>query len=109
VSFDTKYRARYTLYAKQPQFRENLRIRLLNDIGKLVDVLVENHPDDASSINTVLKIYSLTSVYFGAFENYIDTLFNDLEIVKYLYKNKLSGKRKHPRFLIIKRIGLQLE
>ncbi|CAF2908164.1 unnamed protein product, partial [Rotaria sp. Silwood2] len=109
VSFDTKYRARYTLYAKQPQFRENLRIRLLNDIGKLVDVLVENHSDDASSIKIALKIYSLTSIYFGVFEQYVDKICKDLETIKYLYKNKLSGKRKHPRFVIIKRIGVQLE
>ncbi|CAF3512541.1 unnamed protein product, partial [Rotaria sordida] len=109
VSFDTKYRAKYRLYAKEPQFKENLRIRLLNDIGKLLDVLVENHSDDASSIKIALKIYSLTSIYFGVFEQFVDKLCKDLETIKYLYKNKLSGKRKHPRFVIIKRIGVQLE
>ncbi|CAF4971511.1 unnamed protein product, partial [Rotaria sp. Silwood1] len=109
VSFDTKHRPKYMLYAKQPQFRENLRIRLLNDIGKLLDVLVENHSDDASSIKIALKIYSLTSIYFGVFEQYVDKLCKDLETIKYLYKNKLFGKRKHPRFVIIKRIGVQLE
>ncbi|CAF0754546.1 unnamed protein product [Rotaria sp. Silwood1] len=109
VSFDTKHRPKYMLYAKQPQFRENLRIRLLNDIGKLLDVLVENHSDDASSIKIALKIYSLTSIYFGVFEQDIDELYKDFQIIKYLYKNKLFGKRKHPRFVIIKRIEVQLE
>ncbi|CAF5043459.1 unnamed protein product, partial [Rotaria sp. Silwood1] len=72
-------------------------------------VLVENHSDDASSIKIALKIYSLTSIYFGVFEQDIDELYKDFQIIKYLYKNKLFGKRKHPRFVIIKRIEVQLE
>ncbi|CAF4504295.1 unnamed protein product, partial [Rotaria socialis] len=109
VPFDTKHRSTYTLYAKQPQFRENLRMRLLIDVGKLLDVLVENHSDDASSIKISLKIYSLASIYFGVFEQYVDKLCKDLESIKYLYKNKLFGKRTHPRFVIIRRIAVQLE
>ena len=55
------------------EFKENLRSRLLIDMGKLlgkssqfcmtkerfhfsIDVLVENHSDDASSIKTALKV-----------------------------------------------------
>ncbi|UJR35822.1 hypothetical protein I4U23_028569 [Adineta vaga] len=109
VPFDTRKRAKYTLYAKEPNFKENLRIRLLTDIGNLLDVLVENHSDDASSMKTALKIYSITSVFFGVFENYVEKLCKDLETSKLLFKNKLSGKRKHPRFIIIKRINVQLE
>ncbi len=48
-------------------------------------------------------------MYFGVFEQYVDKLFKDLETLKYSFKNKLSGKRKHPRFVIIKRIAVQLE
>ncbi|CAF4273501.1 unnamed protein product, partial [Rotaria magnacalcarata] len=109
VPFDTTHRSTYALYAKQPQFRENLRMRLLLDVGKLLDVLVENHSDDASSIKIALKIYSLASIYFGVFEQYVEKLCKDLESIKYLYKNKLSGKRTHPRFVIIRRIAVQLE
>ncbi|CAF4255170.1 unnamed protein product, partial [Adineta steineri] len=109
VPIDTKKRPRYTLYAKEPKFKENLRMRLVTDIGKLLDVLVENHSDDASSIKTALKIYSITSVYFGVFENFVEKLCKDLESIKYSFKDKLSGKRKHPRFVIIKRIAIQLE
>ncbi|CAF1622524.1 unnamed protein product, partial [Adineta ricciae] len=109
VPIDTNKRAKCALYAKEPHFKENLRMRLLTDIGKLLDDLVENHSDDASSLKTALKIYSITSVYFGVFENYVEKLCKSLETNKALFKNKLVGKRKHPRYIIIKRINVQLE
>ncbi len=56
-----------------------------------------------------MQIYSLTSIYFGAFEQYVQKLCKELETLKDSYKNKLAGKRKHPRFVIIKRIAVQLE
>ena len=56
-----------------------------------------------------MQIYSLTSVYFGIFEQYVDKLFKDLETVKYSFKNKLAGKRKHPRFVVIRRLAVQIE
>lgn len=88
---------------------------------------MENHPDDASSIKTALKvtcsheideyikeilsfqIYSLISIYFGIFEQHVDKMCKEVEAIKSAFKNKLIGKRKHPRFVIIKRIAVQIE
>ncbi|CAF0870123.1 unnamed protein product, partial [Didymodactylos carnosus] len=53
--YGSKFYVRYSVYAKQPEFDENLRLRLLTDIGKLIDALAENHSDDASSLKTALK------------------------------------------------------
>ncbi|CAF4456131.1 unnamed protein product, partial [Adineta steineri] len=53
--YGSKFQAQYSIYAKQPKFKENLRMRLLTDVGKLLDILVENHSDDASSMKTALK------------------------------------------------------
>ena len=39
----------------------------------------------------------------------MDKLFKDLETVKYSFKNKLAGKRKHPRFIVIRRLAVQIE
>ncbi|CAF4361559.1 unnamed protein product, partial [Rotaria sordida] len=49
-------------------FKENLRMRLLIDIGDLIDYLIPYHSDDASSINVALKLYSLSSMYYDIFE-----------------------------------------
>ncbi|CAF4657490.1 unnamed protein product [Rotaria sp. Silwood1] len=107
--YDSKVQAQYSLYAKEPKFKENLRMRLLIDIGNLIDHLIVYHSDDASSIKIALKIYSLSSMYYGIFEQNINKLLNDLNIIKYLYKNKLCGTHQHPRFVIIQRIAVQLE
>ncbi|CAF1939925.1 unnamed protein product [Rotaria magnacalcarata] len=107
--FDFKYKGQYTVYVKEPKFKENLRMRLIIDIGKLLDHLVERHSDDVSSILTALKIYSLPSSYYGLLASDQHKLCNDFEILKYSFENKLSGKRHHPRFVIIKFLAKQIE
>ncbi|CAF3884238.1 unnamed protein product [Rotaria sordida] len=105
VSCDSKY----PIYHNKSKFRENLRMRLVIDIGKLLDVLVDNHSDDVKSIKTALKIYSLSSIYYGISKNNIYKLSTDIQSSKKLFKNKLSDKRQNSRFLSIKRIVLQLK
>ncbi|CAF3676972.1 unnamed protein product [Rotaria sordida] len=73
VSYSSQSQAQYSMYSKEPKFRENLRLRLLIDIGKLlgqyfidesfqtysidfVDILVANHSDDVASIKIAHKI-----------------------------------------------------
>ncbi|CAF3971108.1 unnamed protein product [Rotaria sp. Silwood2] len=107
--YGSKFQAQYSLYAKEPKFKENLRMRLLIDIGNFIDHLITYHSDDASSIKIALKIYSLSSMYYGIFEQNINKLFSDLNTIKYLYKNKLCYKQQHPRFVIIQRIAIQIE
>ncbi|CAF4302241.1 unnamed protein product, partial [Rotaria sordida] len=71
--------------------------------------LIEYHSDDASSINVALKLYSLSSMYYGIFEQYINRLSNNLNVIKYLYKNKLCGTQQHLRFIVVRRIAIQIE
>ncbi|CAF4661195.1 unnamed protein product, partial [Rotaria sp. Silwood2] len=78
VPYDSKIQAQYSLYVKEPKFKENLRMHLLIDIGNLIDHLIAYHSDDASSIKIALKIYSLSSMYYGTFEQNINKLCNDL-------------------------------
>ncbi|CAF4617031.1 unnamed protein product, partial [Rotaria sp. Silwood2] len=108
-SCDSKVQAQYFLYAKEPKFKENLRMRLLIDIGNFIDHLIAYHSDDASSIKIALKIYSLSSMYYGIFEQNINKLYCDLNTIKHLYKNKLYNTQQHPRFVIIQRIAIQIE
>lgn len=48
-------------------------------------------------------------MYFGIFEQFVDRLFKEHETMKASFKNKLAGKRKHPRFVIIRRLAVQIE
>ncbi|CAF1072340.1 unnamed protein product [Rotaria sordida] len=75
---DFKYKAQYTVCAKEPKFKENLRMRLIIDIGKLL-------ANDYAKLN------------------------NDFDILKYSFENKLSGRRYHPRFVIIKRLAKEIQ
>ncbi|CAF1379996.1 unnamed protein product [Rotaria sordida] len=103
--YDSNVQAQYSLYAKEPKFKENLRMRLLIDIGDSIDYLIAYHSDDASSIN----LYSLSSMYYDIFEQYINRLSNNLNVIKYLYKNKLCGAQQHLRFIVVRRIVIQIE
>ncbi|CAF4737571.1 unnamed protein product, partial [Rotaria socialis] len=107
--FKFKCKAQYSLYAKEPKFKENLRMRLVIDIGQLLDDLVNNHSNDVSSISKALTIYSYSSSYYGFLSSDFYKLYNDFVSLKYSFKNKLSGKRHHPRFVIIKCLATQIE
>ncbi|CAF1001262.1 unnamed protein product [Rotaria sordida] len=82
VSYSSQSQAQYSMYSKEPKFRENLRLRLLIDIGKLlgqyfidesfqtysidfVDILVANHSDDVASIKIAHKQFEM--VEYGTF------------------------------------------
>ncbi|CAF4672144.1 unnamed protein product [Rotaria socialis] len=55
VPYNSKYQFQTSTYMRESKFNENLRMRLVNDIGKLLDLLVENHSDDVSSMKKALK------------------------------------------------------
>ncbi|CAF1410376.1 unnamed protein product, partial [Rotaria sordida] len=89
--YSSNVQAQYSLYAKEPNH------------------LIAYHSDDASSIKIALKIYSLSSMYYGIFEQNINKLCNNLNVIKYLYKNKLCDTKQHLRFVTIQRIAIQME
>ncbi|CAF4252294.1 unnamed protein product [Rotaria sp. Silwood2] len=72
VPYESKYQIQLPIYSKElskkkrsysllsdylsvSEFKENLRMRLLIDIGKLLDLLIENNSDDVASMTTALK------------------------------------------------------
>ncbi|CAF4464691.1 unnamed protein product [Rotaria sp. Silwood2] len=72
VPYESKYQIQLPIYSKElskkkrsysllsdylsvSEFKENLRMRLLTDIGKLLDLLIENNSDDVASMTTALK------------------------------------------------------
>ncbi|CAF4145551.1 unnamed protein product [Rotaria sp. Silwood2] len=109
VSTSSNTQFQCSIYPKEPKFRENLRMRLYIDIGHLLDVMMENHLDDVSSMKIALQIYSLSSRYNGASEQRVNLLYRDITLKSKLFKNNLYGKRQYPGFLIIKKLELQIE
>ncbi|CAF4174719.1 unnamed protein product [Rotaria sp. Silwood2] len=109
IPYSSKYRFRYSMYSKEPKFRDNLRMRILIDIGNLLDTLVENHSDDVSSIKTAINIYALPSTYYGTSPNDIYGLCINIDSDENLFKDRLGGKRQNPRFLIVKQIMLHIK
>ncbi|CAF1134879.1 unnamed protein product [Rotaria sordida] len=126
VPYESKYQIQFPIYSKEPskkkhsyslsldylsvsEFKENLRMRLFIDIGKLLDLLIENNSDDVASMTTALKFYSLTSIYYGINESYIEFSRDEFTSHEQLLKNKLCGEGQNNRFLSIQKIGLQIE
>jgi len=73
------------------------------------DHLINFHSDDTTSIKLALKIYSLSSIYYGTFESTITKAVRDLDYLKYTFKNKLCGTKNHPRFILIEQMRIQIE
>jgi len=109
VAHSSESRSHHSIHLKQPKFRENLRLRLLIDIGKLLDLLVTDHSNDVSSINIALDIYSGASIDFGVSKQDVDKLRKDIQSNKQMMKNRLCVGKQNPRSLVMKRIALQLQ
>ncbi|CAF0768198.1 unnamed protein product [Adineta steineri] len=109
VPYDSKHQIQFSIYSKEPKFKENLRMRLLSDIGKLLDVLIENHSDDVSSITEALELYSSSSIYYGLHKDDVDCLLDDFTSQEKLLKNKLCGEGQNIRFLMIQRMELRIQ
>ncbi|CAF1069759.1 unnamed protein product [Rotaria sp. Silwood1] len=106
VSSVVSYDVKYPFYHNKSK---NLRMRLIIDIGNLLDILIENNSDNVNSIKLALKIYSLSSIFYGITKDDIYKLSRDIQSNKRLIKNKLSDKRQNPRFLSIKSVELQFK
>ncbi|CAF4762748.1 unnamed protein product [Rotaria sp. Silwood1] len=106
VPYESKYQIQFPIYSQE---LKNLRMRLLIDIGKLLDLLIENNSDDVASMTTALKFYSLTSIYYGINESYVEFSRDEFTSHEQLLKNKLCGEGQNNRFLSIQKIGLQIE
>jgi len=57
VPYRSKYQTQFPIYSRdRSETKENLRMRLLTDMEKLLDRLLENHSDDVLSINKTLNV-----------------------------------------------------
>ncbi|CAF4060582.1 unnamed protein product, partial [Rotaria sp. Silwood2] len=84
-------------------------MRLLLDIGELLDVLIENQSDDVLSIKRALLTYALSSEYYGVFSNDLSQLRKYVKSIRKLFRNEIIGERDNPHCLIINQIILQIE
>ncbi|UJR17105.1 hypothetical protein I4U23_004001 [Adineta vaga] len=111
ISYDSQSQSRYSIYYQdlKPEFRENLRMRLLLDIGNLLDKLIENQPNDVLSIREALSICILTSEYYGIFSRDVIEKYEEILSITEIVLNPILGKRDFPRFLNIKQMELKLE
>ncbi|CAF1171345.1 unnamed protein product [Rotaria sordida] len=126
VPCNSQSQSLYPIYYKQlnSKFRENLRMRLLLDIGKLLgkfcfkliailrislDMLIENQSDDVVSIKTALTICVLSSKYYGIFSTDVTQMRKDVQSMRTLFRNEIIGERDNPHCLIINQIALQIE
>ncbi|CAF3866966.1 unnamed protein product [Rotaria sordida] len=114
----------FRIVSRIEKFRENLRMRLLLDIGKLLgkfcfkliailrislDMLIENQSDDVVSIKTALTICVLSSKYYGIFSTDVSQMRKDVQSMRTLFRNEIIGERDNPHCLIINQIALQIE
>ncbi|CAF1329744.1 unnamed protein product [Adineta steineri] len=111
TSYDSQSQSRYSIYYQnlKTKFQENLRMRLLIDIGKILDKLIENQSDDVLSIREALTICVLSSEYYGIFAHDIDQMRQDIQSITKLVQNQIVGKKDYPRFLTIKQIQLHIK
>ncbi|CAF1238427.1 unnamed protein product [Rotaria sordida] len=126
VPCNSQSQSLYPIYYKQlnSKFRENLRMRLLLDIGKLLgkfcfkliailrislDMLIENQSDDVVSIKKALTICVHSSKYYGIFSTDVSQMRKDVQSMRTLFRNEIIGERDNPHCLIINQIALQIE
>ncbi|CAF4106147.1 unnamed protein product [Rotaria magnacalcarata] len=101
----------YPTYYKQSssKFRENIRMRLLLDIGQLLDMLIENQSDDVVSIKNALSIYVLPTRYYGTSSYNVSQMRRNVQSTRKLFRNEIIGERDNPVCLVMNQIELQIE
>ncbi|CAF1351315.1 unnamed protein product [Rotaria magnacalcarata] len=109
VPYNSKYQFQTSTYMRESKFNENLRMRLVNDIGKLLDLLVKNHLDDVASMKKALEILSLSSIYYGVSKKDNAVRYRYFNSNKKIFKNQMCDERRALRFLAIETMALQIE
>ncbi|CAF2134732.1 unnamed protein product [Rotaria magnacalcarata] len=109
VPYNSKYQFQTSTYMRESKFNENLRMRLVNDIGKLLDLLVKNHLDDVASMKKALEILSLSSIYYGVSKKDNAVRYRYFNSNKKIFKNQMCDERRALRFLTIETMALQIE
>ncbi|CAM2708912.1 unnamed protein product [Rotaria socialis] len=111
VPYKLESHSLYSAYCKQSnsKFRENIRMRLLLDMGELLDMLIENQSGDVVSIKYALNIYALSSRYYGTSSYDISQMRTNVQSTRKLFRNEIIGERDNPSCLVMNQIEIQIE
>ncbi|XP_068688324.1 proteasome activator complex subunit 4-like isoform X1 [Montipora foliosa] len=88
---------------------QNSRARIAELIHKLLDHLLCHHEDDTKALLLIVKIYDLLMLRVGRQRDEFDSRWRSATSVKRAMEDKLAGKKKHVRPLLIERVQLQHE
>ncbi|KAJ7327828.1 Proteasome activator complex subunit 4 [Desmophyllum pertusum] len=87
----------------------NSRARIAELIHRLLDHLLCHHEDDTKALLIIVKIYDLLMLHVGGQRDEFDSRWRSASAVKRAMEDKLAGKKKHVRPLLIERVQLQHE
>ncbi|XP_035696564.1 proteasome activator complex subunit 4-like isoform X3 [Branchiostoma floridae] len=89
--------------------RKNLRAVICKVMQKLVGHILTNSEDDTKSLSFIIKIYSAVLFYYGTLKHEFDGRWKSFTVVKKAIEDKLQGKKRHIRALLVDRVSLQHE
>ncbi|XP_032233646.1 proteasome activator complex subunit 4 isoform X2 [Nematostella vectensis] len=88
---------------------KNSRENIAELIHKLLDHLMQHHEDDTKALQIIVKIYESLMLHLGGQRDEFDLRWRSAGAVKRAMEDKLTGKKKHVRALLIERVQLQHE
>ncbi|XP_054706567.1 LOW QUALITY PROTEIN: proteasome activator complex subunit 4-like [Uloborus diversus] len=88
---------------------KNVRLLICDVMRKVLNHITECCEDDTKSLFLVIKLYHSLMFNWGVEKDDLDGRFKAFRLVKNALENKLYGKKKHMRSLLIDRTHLQHE
>ncbi|XP_061914340.1 proteasome activator complex subunit 4A [Entelurus aequoreus] len=100
-----------TLYtgADYDQSKENYRESICRVMRLLLHYILENSEDDTKSLFSIIKIISDLLHFKGSHKHEFDSRWKSFNLVKKSMENRLHGRKRHIRALLIDRVMLQHE
>ncbi|KAM9803831.1 proteasome activator complex subunit 4A [Neosynchiropus ocellatus] len=89
--------------------RENYRDAICSVIRPLLHHILEHSEDDTKSLFSIIKIISDLMQFKGSQKHEFDSRWKSFNLVKKSMENRLHGRKKHIRALLIDRVMLQHE
>ncbi|CAH3144364.1 unnamed protein product [Porites evermanni] len=87
----------------------NSRAQIAETIHRVLDHLLCHHEDDTKALLIIVKIYDLLMLHTGGQRDEFDNRWRSATAVKRAMEDRLAGKKKHVRPLLIERVQLQHE
>ncbi|XP_044145613.1 proteasome activator complex subunit 4 isoform X2 [Bufo gargarizans] len=89
--------------------RENYRESIAKTLRKLLHYILDNSEDDTKSLFLIIKIITDLLQFRGSHKHDFDSRWKSFTLVKKSMENRLQGKKRHIRALLIDRVMLQHE